>query len=240
MIFILMATITLVGIGIVGILLFNERKSGGAVLGKYRAEQKLAQELAEENKTLKTHAIKSDNEILRLTEILKVKTESVPIESKGNAREQIANLIDQTKLKDIMATEVISINARDRFSEVARKMKEFSIRHLPVVDDQNRLVGMITQRMLYQIKSPRKLVDGEWYYDAEMLNDVILEHVMQKDIFSLQFDLSMGQALLKMVHNKYGSIPIVDDQRKLIGLITRNDVLKVAAQIYESQHKYNV
>ncbi len=147
----------------------------------------------------------------------------------------IAEKIDQTKLSDIMASTVISIHFEAPFSEVARKMQQNDIRHLPVIDDESKIVGIITQRMLYQIRSPRKLIDGEWYYDEEILNDVILKNVMEKEVITLQPHQSVGKALMKMAFSKCGGIPIVDDQNKLVGIVTRKDLLKFAAGIY--QHK---
>ena len=89
--------------------------------------------------------------------------------------------------------------------------------------------------MLYQIRSPRKLIDGEWYYDEEILNDVILKNVMEKDVVSLQPYHSVGKALMKMTYSKCGGIPIVEDDHTLVGIVTRKDILKFAANIYQNR-----
>ena len=146
---------------------------------------------------------------------------------------KIGDLIDKIKLADIMSAKVISLDVNAPFSEVARKMKEYDIRHLPIINEGGNLVGLITQRMLYQIRSPRKLIDGEWYYDEEMLNDIILKNVMEKDITSLSSDECMGKALIKMASTRCGCIPIVDRNNNLIGIVTRKDVLKSLATIYQ-------
>ena len=147
----------------------------------------------------------------------------------------IADRIDRTKLSEIMSSRVISIQVDAPFSEVARMMRQNDIRHLPIVDDRSKLVGMITQRMLYQIRSPRKLIDGEWYYDEDILNDVILKNVMEKDLVSFQPYHSVGKALMKMTYSKCGGIPIVEDDHTLVGIVTRKDILKFAADIYQNK-----
>ena len=147
----------------------------------------------------------------------------------------IADHIDQTKLSEIMSSHVISIPVDAPFSEVARMMRQNDIRHLPIVDDRSKLVGIITQRMLYQIRSPRKLIDGEWYYDEDILNDVILKNVMEKEVVSLQPYHSVGKALMKMTYSRCGGIPILEDDHTLVGIVTRKDILKFAANIYQNK-----
>ena len=97
------------------------------------------------------------------------------------------------------------------------------------------LVGIITQRNLYKIKPPRKSLNGDWLYDHEALNQVILEHAMTKDVYALSPDNSLGKALIKMVYSKFGCIPIVEDDNTLCGIITRRDFLKLLADAYESK-----
>ena len=141
-------------------------------------------------------------------------------------------LLKETKIKEIMTASPVSVKIDEHFSEVPRKFREYGIRHLPVVDENNKLVGLITQRDLYKIQPPRKLIDGTWHYDEEVLNSTILRHVMIKDPFFMNIEDSIGEALIKMVNKKYGCIPIVDKDNFLCGIITLIDILKVAAQIY--------
>ena len=140
-----------------------------------------------------------------------------------------------TRVAEIMVTKVVSIKVDARFSEVPKKMKQSSVRHLPVVDANNKFVGLITQRDLYKIHSPRKLEDGSWYYDDEALNEFVLENVMLKNPGTLRPEDPVGDAIVFMVRGKYGCIPIVDKDQKLCGILTRSDILKMAARIYDSK-----
>ena len=142
-------------------------------------------------------------------------------------------LLREMKIKEIMTPKVISIKVDSLFSEVPKKFSQFNIRHLPVVDDQNKLVGLMTQRDLYKLQSPRKLEDGSWYYDEDALNEYILEKVMIKNPFAMQTEDCVGELVLAMVRSKYGCIPIVDKNKVLTGIVTRVDVLKMAARAYK-------
>jgi len=140
-------------------------------------------------------------------------------------------LLQKAKVSEIMASPVISILADAPFSEVEEKFRFNRIRHLPVVEKDGQLCGIITQRDLYRIVSPRRLEDGGWYYDREMLNQVILRQVMTLEPATISPETSVGEALLKMVNGKYGCLPVTGDKNKLCGIITQLDILKIAAKI---------
>lgn len=141
-------------------------------------------------------------------------------------------ILSKVAVKDIMLHQIVTIKEDAHFSDVPKLMEKFYIKHLPVVDYSNRLVGLLTQKILYKIKSPRRLADGEWYYDDEMLNNIILKHVMKKKMFTLPPDALLGEAITKMVYHKYSCVMIIDGARKLLGILTRSDILRMAVHIY--------
>lgn len=234
LIFIILLIAACAGLIVIGFIWYNELLVGKKVSKKLAQEEKLSKKLGDENERLRLQVEVLNKSNVELKDALHVKKEDL-LKGDPAVRRHIAEYIDRTKLKDIMSAKVVAIRYSEPFSEVARKMKEHNIRHLPVIDQDNRLVGLITQRMLYKIKSPRKLMDGEWYYDEDMLNDVILEHVMIKDVVSLKPEDSIGVALIKMTNSRYGSIPITDESKTLLGIVTRKDILKTAAAIYEKE-----
>ena len=141
-------------------------------------------------------------------------------------------LLKETKIREIMTGSPVSIGGDEKFNLVPEKFKKFGIRHLPVVDKNNRVIGLISQRDIFRICPPKKLMDGSWSFDEAFLDQVILKHVMVQNPLKMRCDDCMGDALMAMVKHKYGSIVIVDDKDVLRGILTQIDILKVAAQIY--------
>ena len=129
-------------------------------------------------------------------------------------------------VKDVMVSPVITILDTDDFHVVQDKFATHGIRHLPVVETHGVLVGLITQRSLYKIHSPRRLEDGSWYYDKDLLDGFILKNVMIKDPITLKANSTLLEAIEAMNQFKLGSIPVVDDLRRPVGMITGGDVLK--------------
>jgi len=232
--FLIIATIAACGIVAIFVLLLRGQKTGRETTAKWKKELK-AKEDAQAKLTYLTDQIEELEH--HLTSLKgQLKSQNDPSQKGADtAYEKLGDLIDATKLKDIMTKDVITIKVDRPFSEVPKKMKEYHVRHLPVVDGSNKLLGLITQRMMYKIISPRKLMDGEWHYDEEMLNNVILKHVMVKEIYALSPEQSLGKALMKMVYSKYGCIPVVDGNNRVVGIVTREDILKLAADIYQNR-----
>jgi CBS domain-containing protein len=135
-------------------------------------------------------------------------------------------------LKDVMVTDPYVLNVDDHFSMVEEYFHLYNIRHLPVVDKDGILKGIISQRDLYRVRSPRRTIDGEDVYDKQELNGFILKNVMTKDPFALHPNDTLDQAIDAMVTQKYGCIPIVSDENKLLGIVTQIDVLKAIADKY--------
>ncbi len=149
----------------------------------------------------------------------------------GNEDDSIRQVLSHTKIEAIMSPEVVSIVEDTHFSNVPQLFTNHNIRHLPVVDEDNELVGLMTQRELYKIQSPRKLEDGSWYYDESILDNIILSHVMIKDLLTLHPEDTVKEAVFLMVHHKCGCIPIVDEKNILCGIITQHDILKITLAI---------
>jgi len=142
-------------------------------------------------------------------------------------------LLGETKISEIMTPSPICLKQDDPFREVPHMFREHHIRHLPVVDASNKLVGLVSERDLLRILPPRKIEDGSFYFDQDALEAIILRHVMNKAPFYMHAEDPIGDCLIPFVEHKYGAIPIVDKDMVLCGIITPIDILKVALQIYQ-------
>jgi len=138
----------------------------------------------------------------------------------------IKQFLLDTKVQEVMVSPVITVKETDDFALVQEKIALYDVRHLPVLDETGSVVGLISQRDLYQIHSPRRLEDGSWYYDKDALNQFILKNVMHAKPFTLKASSSLYEAIEATVRFKFGCIPIVDDYQKLCGILTRDTILK--------------
>jgi len=145
----------------------------------------------------------------------------------------IRSLLNKVKIHEIMTTPAISLNFEKPFQEVIKIFQNQRIRHLPLVDKNQEVVGIISQRDLYKLQPPHKNEEGQWVYDLDVMDEFILGRVMTPNPFTLPTQSLLAEAISCMVEQKYGCIPIVDDQKKLCGIITQYDILKIAFEILQ-------
>lgn len=138
----------------------------------------------------------------------------------------IQELLRATKVKEVMASPAITVHESDEFHLVWEKFETYDIRHLPVIDESGGVCGLITQRQMYKVHSPRRLEDGSWYYDQETLDGFILKNVMLAEPLLLGPDSTLQEAMDSMLRFKTGCIPIVDKYRSPLGILTRDDVIR--------------
>lgn len=134
-------------------------------------------------------------------------------------------MVRDVKIREIMVKPVISVHVDDAFEQVEAKLRGKSIRHLPVVDDSGAVVGLITQRDLFRTVSPHRNEEG-FVYNPAMLHDFVLRHQMTRDPYTLTPEDPVSKALSVMIQSKYGCIPVTDEKKKLVGILTARDVLR--------------
>lgn len=133
-----------------------------------------------------------------------------------------------------MTAPAITVHADEPLHRVEEKMRVKGIRHLAVVDRRERVVGVITQRDLYRTLSPRRAEEGP-VYDPGLLDEFILEKVMTLDPTTLGPEDAISDAIRIMAYQRYGCIPIVDGEKRILGIVTQPDVLKYVASLLDAR-----
>ena len=145
----------------------------------------------------------------------------------------IRSLFNKVMISEIMTTPAISLNCEAPFREVVMILQTRRIRHLPLVNKAGEVVGIISQRDVYKLQPPHKNEEGQWVYDLDVMDGFILSSVMTPNPFTLTSQSLLAEAISVMVQRKYGCIPIIDDKKKLCGIITQYDILRIAFDILQ-------
>lgn len=133
-------------------------------------------------------------------------------------------------LKDIMTQDPVTLNIDAPFCRVAEIFQAKDIRHLPIVNSLGVILGIISQRDLNRITSPKKSPEGDYLYDpAELTKYILKQHIIQK-VFSLSPEDTLEKAVAIMAEKKLGCIPVVALGGKVIGIVTVPDLLKLFLQ----------
>jgi CBS domain-containing protein len=118
-----------------------------------------------------------------------------------------------TKLEKYMTTEVFVVNEEDLVEMVAKVMEWKKIHHIPVVDKDNKVTGIITSTNLEKIKGQ----------DQKL---IVARDIMVKDIVTAQSNISIEEANRIMIDKGIGCLPIIE-LGELVGILTRNDLIKI-------------
>ena len=117
------------------------------------------------------------------------------------------------KIHTLMVSDPITISAHASISEAIELMKINSIRHLPVVSEENSLEGFLTLADLKQGLIP------------SMLGDLNLRDLMIKEPITVRSEDDVEVAAQLIYKHKIGGIPVVENG-KLVGIITASDILR--------------
>jgi CBS domain-containing membrane protein len=132
-------------------------------------------------------------------------------------------------VSELMTTEVVTLTEDETLAHAQRCMARGRIRHLPVVRE-GALVGLITHRDLLAASfSIFAEVDaGE---QRRIFDTVRVVEAMHRDVVAVSPGLSVSKAARILLENKYGCLPVVDDNQKLKGIVTEADFLRLTVQL---------
>jgi acetoin utilization protein AcuB len=125
-----------------------------------------------------------------------------------------------------MARKVTTVDKATGILEAQSLMQRLEIRHLPVVDEDNHLVGMITDRDIRSVL-PYELAKGEGDpKQRDKYAHMKVDDAMSTDLLTVSPTHTLQDALLLIEKKKVGAIPVVDDDNKLVGILSVRDLLR--------------
>lgn len=124
-----------------------------------------------------------------------------------------------------MCAPAITINLAAPLSEALALMREHDVRRLPVVIDTGEICGMITQGDIRGAEVLRSA--GLDPLDiVEALKRVKVYTVMSAEPITITPETGLREAAMLMIENKIGGLPVVDDQRLVVGIVTESDLFE--------------
>ena len=125
----------------------------------------------------------------------------------------VLELIYQLRIKDVMTQGVITGSPHQTMRHLQNLMRESWISGVPIVDDENRLVGLV---------SIHDLLDAL----NKGLMDCLAEERMTKDVVTLQDDMPLSFAVSHLNKYHYGRFPVLNKQGQVVGILSSIDVVR--------------
>lgn len=117
-------------------------------------------------------------------------------------------------VRDLMTAEVFTVRADHGFNQVELIADMKHIRHIPVVDESDHVIGMVSVRDLLLHLS-----------NAAASQFVPISEVMQKKVVTCSPDMPVEEVAALMIEKSIGAVPVVENE-KIIGIISERDFVK--------------
>src|SRR5262245_19593285 len=128
-------------------------------------------------------------------------------------------------VKDYMTRHPIMVEPGRRVVEVQRLMVENNIRHLPVIGDGKRLLGLVTRQRL--AIRPEQVSSMDVWELTNYMSDLTIAKVMisGEDLRTIGPNATIEEAADIMITNKISGVPVVESGNIVAGIITETDLL---------------
>jgi CBS domain-containing protein len=153
-------------------------------------------------------------------------------------------------VKEVMTTEVVTLNGFMSIREAAEVLAARNISGAPVVDNEDKLIGVLTESdILLSVKNAAdevhmvfpsihtmgvmfELSKGETEIMKafeEQANTVVMD-VMTRNVITCRPDTALNEVASLLVEKRINRIPVIDDDDRVVGIVTRGDIVKAFSE----------
>lgn len=150
----------------------------------------------------------------------------------------------EATVRDLMRTDVPIAAPTDSIATVARMLADSGLPGVPVVED-GEIIGIVTEKDLIEREADVEVPTPLSYFDAIFLLDggrdfddemrhvlaVTARDLMTSPVFNILDSATLGQVATLMIDEGVNPIPVVDESRQLVGIVSRADFVRVIARL---------
>lgn len=128
------------------------------------------------------------------------------------------------KISHYMTPKVISANPEDGIRKTFFLMREHSIRHIPVLDENRRLIGILSDRDLRRPEWVEESLDISHIYNLD--DNLVVKDLMTTDVKVVYTYDSIKKANRFFIDHRFGALPVLNKEEELVGMLSAVDVLR--------------
>ena len=133
--------------------------------------------------------------------------------------------------RELMTADPLTVTPQASIAEVWDLMREADVRHIPVVQAEDGLVGMVSDRDLGRVDIARLLnVEGASALRDELATPIV--RVMTSQVIAVGPEADIGEVIELLIEHKIGAVPVVQEEtREVLGIISYVDVLRALSGV---------
>lgn len=146
---------------------------------------------------------------------------------------------DAMRARNIMKKGVVFVKEDDSIEEVLRILMKNNVSGVPVIDKDNQVLGVVTEKDLITKEKGLNIpsyiefvasilfIDGDLKYNTnhEKVITLTAKEIMSTPAYTVYLDASVEEIASIMVNRRINHVPVIDKDRKLVGIIGRGDLL---------------
>ncbi|MCI5722687.1 MAG: CBS domain-containing protein [Erysipelotrichaceae bacterium] len=133
-------------------------------------------------------------------------------------------------VKDHMTVNPVTITAETSLSKALELMGKNHFHRLPVVDGNNKLIGLITEGLVNDT-SGRNATALSIYELNYLLSRTSAKDIMIRDVHTVSPDVFLEEAAEIMLENTINVLPVVDFEQHVVGIITEKDIFQTLVEL---------
>lgn len=128
------------------------------------------------------------------------------------------------KVADLMSTEVFTLSKDDTLKTLHDVFDHETIRHVPIIDENRQVVGLVSQRDFLKYAVSNFVHISKHDIDS-LYSKTRISEIMGRKVTTVSSETPVSVAGATMLKNKYGCLPVVDQDR-LVGILTESDFVE--------------
>jgi CBS-domain-containing membrane protein len=138
------------------------------------------------------------------------------------AYKKTAVILHKVIAEKIMISPVVTVSAKQKLTDVSKLMHSHHYHHFPVIDENSKLIGLIADRDLLRKHPSQSHSDLD---NKQNENDIVID-IMSNKVLTASAKTDVQSIALCMIKENIASMPIVNNDHEVIGIITTTDVLR--------------
>lgn len=132
-------------------------------------------------------------------------------------------------ISHVMTTNLKTVQIHQKLSEVRRIFIENQLHHVPVVHDR-KLIGLISTTDMLRLNLAVSDINS-WSIDTMLDQQFSIEQVMQRNLVTIDIRSTVRKAAHLLSDGVFHSLPVVDKDNNLVGIITSTDLIRYLARL---------
>ncbi|WKB34821.1 CBS domain-containing protein [Terrilactibacillus sp. S3-3] len=142
-------------------------------------------------------------------------------------------------VEDFMISDVVVIHQDETIGTLLKTLVDHKIGGVPVIDDAGKLVGIVSDGDVLRALAPKQQTHFDFYamvvsFEEEkteekimaVLKDTVKKIMTKRNLQVVYSDNDFNESLKILSHHHFKKIPVIDDERHVVGVISRGDVIR--------------